>query len=57
MTRGLPLYDFAAANADPFTYPPFAALLFWPLAHLPFVLAGILWTVGTLAAPPSSPSL
>lgn len=33
----------------PFTYPPFAALLAVPLAAVPFVAAGWLWTVGEVA--------
>lgn len=33
----------------PFTYPPFAALLSVPLAWLPFMVAGWLWTVGEIA--------
>lgn len=47
---GLPLYDFRAANGDPFTYPPFAALLMAPLGRLPFVAVGAVWTAASLAA-------
>lgn len=34
----------------PFTYPPFAAIVFYPLHLLPFGLAGFLWQVAMLAA-------
>lgn len=33
-----------------FTYPPFAALLFYPLHFLPFPLVGLCWQVGVAAA-------
>jgi len=45
---GLPLYDLRAPNGDPFTYPPFAALVMWPLSWVPTASVGTLWTVGTL---------
>ena len=34
----------------PFTYPPFAALVFTPLAPLPWQLAALVWNAATLAA-------
>lgn len=34
----------------PFTYPPFAALVFYPLTKLPFGLVAFGWQVGTIAA-------
>ncbi len=34
----------------PFTYPPFAALMFLPLHYLPFGLVGLLWQLATVAA-------
>ena len=34
----------------PFTYPPFAALLFWPLAQLPSVAAPFVWAVVNIVA-------
>lgn len=34
--RGDSLYDFARENGDRFTYPPFAALVLSPLAHVSF---------------------
>jgi alpha-1,2-mannosyltransferase len=42
------LYDFIRGNA-PFTYPPFAALLFRPLAALPLPTVQVLWTLATIA--------
>ncbi|TMM35604.1 MAG: DUF2029 domain-containing protein [Actinobacteria bacterium] len=45
---GTGLYDFAAANHDPFTYPPFAGLLFLPLTYLGTVPVQLLWTAGTV---------
>lgn len=44
------LYEFHAANGDPFTYPPFAALLLTPLTWLPQTVVEIGWTVATFAA-------
>lgn len=45
------LYDFAAPGTGaPFTYPPFAALIFAPLPLLPFAVVATVWTVGALAA-------
>jgi alpha-1,2-mannosyltransferase len=34
----------------PFTYPPFAAVVFYPLHLLPFGLVAFCWTVGTMVA-------
>lgn len=49
------LYEFTFARYTPdfplpFTYPPFAALVFLPLHHLPFVPLGIAWQLLTVAA-------
>ncbi|MFD6893313.1 mannosyltransferase [Rhodococcus sp. NPDC060086] len=49
------LYDFTYSRDTPdfplpFTYPPFAALVFLPLHYLPFGLLGILWLLLTIAA-------
>lgn len=49
------LYVFTYRPAAPplplqFTYPPFAALLFYPLHYLPFPLVGLCWQVGVAAA-------
>lgn len=46
-------YVYAEQTPDfplPFTYPPFAALLFYPLSKLPFGFAAFCWQLGTIAA-------
>jgi alpha-1,2-mannosyltransferase len=48
--HGGSLYDFTAQNgAAPFTYPPFAGLVFAPLHPIPFVVLAPLWGVCTFA--------
>ena len=49
------LYDFAYLPPVPpmplqFTYPPFAALVFYPLHFLPFPLVGLCWQLGIVIA-------
>lgn len=49
------LYDFTYSDETPdfplpFTYPPFAAVVFYPLHFLPFALVGALWMIATIAA-------
>ncbi|SOX55556.1 DUF2029 domain-containing protein, partial [Mycobacterium ahvazicum] len=49
------LYDFVYSERTPdfplpFTYPPFAAIVFYPLHLLPFGLTGFLWLAATMAA-------
>ncbi|WP_232375433.1 mannosyltransferase [Mycolicibacterium baixiangningiae] len=49
------LYDFVYADQTPdfplpFTYPPFAAVLFYPLHLLPFGVVAFAWQVGIIAA-------
>ncbi len=49
------LYDFTYAEETPdfplpFTYPPFAAILFFPLHYLPFTMVGVAWQLATMAA-------
>ncbi|MFG1791688.1 mannosyltransferase [Nocardia sp. NPDC049149] len=49
------LYDFTYAEKTPdfplpFTYPPFAALLFFPLHYLPFNVVAVGWLLATIAA-------
>jgi alpha-1,2-mannosyltransferase len=49
------LYDFVYSEHTPdfplpFTYPPFAAIVFYPLHLLPFGLAALLWQVAMIAA-------
>jgi hypothetical protein len=43
LLAGRGLYGFAAPNGDPFTYPPFAALLLIPVAWLSEDVAQVLW--------------
>jgi alpha-1,2-mannosyltransferase len=43
------LYDFAL-GAAPFTYPPFAGLLFAPLGYLPLPVVQAGWTLATAGA-------
>ena len=50
MQAGRPLYDFVADNGGPFTYPPFAALVLWPVAALPEGLAQAGWLALTCLA-------
>lgn len=49
------LYSFVYAEQTPdfplpFTYPPFAALVFYPLSRLPFGVVAFCWQLGTVAA-------
>ena len=49
------LYSYVYADQTPdfplpFTYPPFAAVVFYPLQLLPFGLLAFLWQVATVAA-------
>lgn len=49
------LYAYAYADQTPdfplpFTYPPFAAVVFYPLHLVPFGLVAFIWQVGTIAA-------
>ncbi|WP_084727557.1 mannosyltransferase [Rhodococcoides yunnanense] len=49
------LYDFTYSEETPdfplpFTYPPFAALVFFPLHYLPFTLVGVCWQLATIGA-------
>ncbi|MET8648289.1 mannosyltransferase [Nocardia aurea] len=49
------LYDYTYAEKTPdfplpFTYPPFAALVFFPLHFLPFTAVAIGWLLATVAA-------
>jgi alpha-1,2-mannosyltransferase len=49
VTHGLRLY-LVQADANWFTYPPFAATLFAPMAGLPAVVARLAWELVSLAA-------
>jgi alpha-1,2-mannosyltransferase len=49
------LYDYVYADQTPdfplpFTYPPFAAVLFYPLHLLPFGVVAFVWQLGIIAA-------
>ena len=49
------LYSYVYADQTPdfplpFTYPPFAALVFYPLTKLPFGVVAFAWQVGIIAA-------
>lgn len=49
------LYDFTYSKETPdfplpFTYPPFAALVFFPLHYLPFSFVGVCWQIATMIA-------
>lgn len=49
------LYDFTYAEKTPdfplpFTYPPFAALVFFPLHYFPFTMVAVLWLLAIVAA-------
>lgn len=52
---GRSLYDFVYADQTPdfplpFTYPPFAAVVFQPLHLLPFGVLSFVWQIGIIAA-------
>ncbi|AGL14924.1 glycosyltransferase 87 family protein [Actinoplanes sp. N902-109] len=47
LRHGSSLYDFVRGNA-PFTYPPFAGLVFLPLAGAPTLPLQIVWTLASL---------
>ncbi|WP_040695148.1 mannosyltransferase [Nocardia vinacea] len=49
------LYDFTYAEKTPdfplpFTYPPFAALVFFPLHYFPFTVIAVLWLLAIVVA-------
>ena len=48
LADGASLYDFIRGNA-PFTYPPFAGVLFTPLSSLPTLPLQIGWSLATIA--------
>ncbi|MCW3844255.1 glycosyltransferase 87 family protein [Micromonospora yasonensis] len=50
LRAGRPLYGYVAENGVPFTYPPFAALVLWPLTALPESVLGAVWLLSTVAA-------
>ncbi|MBX7267331.1 DUF2029 domain-containing protein [Micromonospora sp. Llam7] len=50
LRAGRPLYGYVAANGGPFTYPPFAALVLWPITMVPLGVAEGLWLAATCVA-------
>ena len=50
LQAGQPLYDFEAQNGGPFTYPPFAAVVLWPIGYLAEAPLRIAWLLVTCAA-------
>lgn len=57
LTAGASIYAFHAANGDPFTYPPFAAIVLAPLVVLSEPAARVTWTVAAFALLPIVPVL
>jgi hypothetical protein len=50
LRAGRPLYGYVADNGGPFTYPPFAALVLWPVTVLPESALAAVWLLLTIAA-------
>ncbi len=50
LRAGRPLYAYVAANGGPFTYPPFAALVLWPITTVPLGVVEAVWLAATCAA-------
>ncbi|GGM87818.1 glycosyltransferase 87 family protein [Dactylosporangium sucinum] len=50
VNAGRPLYSYVAENGGPFTYPPFAVLLFRPFTLLPEGAVQFVWLVATCLA-------
>jgi alpha-1,2-mannosyltransferase len=55
LSRPGALYDYVYADQTPnfplpFTYPPFAAVLFYPLHLVPFGVLAFIWQLATIAA-------
>lgn len=44
------LYAFHRSNGDPFTYPPVAGILLFPLHLVPLTVEQVIWTLGTVVA-------
>jgi hypothetical protein len=50
-TRSTSIYDYAEVHTHlGFTYPPFAAVVLWPLTHLDVGVAEHVWMMASLAA-------
>ncbi|MDG4805354.1 glycosyltransferase 87 family protein [Micromonospora sp. WMMD1120] len=50
LRAGRPLYGYVAENGGPFTYPPFAALVLWPITAVSEGILQLIWLVATCAA-------
>ncbi|MDG4831173.1 glycosyltransferase 87 family protein [Solwaraspora sp. WMMD1047] len=50
LRSGSPLYSYVADNGGPFTYPPFAAVILWPIGALPEPVVQAGWLAATCAA-------
>ncbi|MEH0985704.1 glycosyltransferase 87 family protein [Micromonospora sp. CPCC 205556] len=50
LRAGRPLYEYVADNGGPFTYPPFAALVLWPVTAASESVVQVIWLVMTCAA-------
>ncbi|MFI7520369.1 glycosyltransferase 87 family protein [Micromonospora globbae] len=50
LRAGRPLYGYVAENGGPFTYPPFAALVLWPITLVAEPVVQVLWMLATCAA-------
>ncbi len=48
--NGFSLYAYLSSDGAPFTYPPFAGLLFRPLTYVPRDVLQVAWTLGTVVA-------
>ncbi len=47
---GEPLYSYVAENGGPFTYPPFASLILWPIGLVPEPVIQVTWLAAVCAA-------
>ena len=47
---GEPLYSYVAENGGPFTYPPFASLILWPIGLVPEPAIQVTWLAAVCAA-------
>lgn len=50
LAHGGTLYAFHRSNGDPFTYPPVAGILLFPLHFVPLTVEQAIWTLGTVVA-------
>jgi alpha-1,2-mannosyltransferase len=50
LRAGQPLYTYVAENGGPFTYPPFGAIVLWPITLAPEGAVQVAWLAATVAA-------